>query len=1746
MANVIQTASNRFSKGLVLDFSPENTSSESLSHALNATFLTFNGNEQSLQNDMGNARVETAYLPEGYIPVGTCEYGGIIYIVSYNPLEDKSQIGCFPSPERNINSEELGKSSVQINADAFQKFENGQATGELIHTSFNALLKDDKLNPGDKFLISVNDITDEAIKDLETNSILKDNPMVVLNVVSIEDSGKVVYLNSELRKYENTINSKEYKYHMVMKQASDGEGSTAKHVDPTANDIDKFRSILSSGYNVFKSKTSGKLAILAELITIDSYSITHSIVPSKEDGEFDVVIHTEVSPSITDKNYLTVPKLKYYYLEKSQGYLSTFNQDGSEAKIPLYQQAGNEIKYNDAFFKDLSDIYVGTGNIDKLKNEKLKQSQFLFPKAHSYHVNLNHNQEARVYYTEFIKGLYYRILVSQIYPQGYTEDMKKQRLNFFHERFAFYKEMKNVTSPSPMINDFPEINDFLEINYLSEINDLSEINTLEYVYLTPFKTIYISNEDFLCSLYDNRIWDLLKDYKDWDMPQLYDKIPTFLAGNNNQDLEYSDVNLASLKIPNVLYENGIDLPFKYDYTVVPCMRFGRLNHLAISNTVDFSKLHAFNKSNFNVWKYHIDGNQLRLTFGAEVFDTFEEDKVDALILEFYDHRGFAGSLEINNKKSYSGIFTKIITLNSYNELSKQKVDIDKHIYHSNYKHNVNITKKEEIYYLNDVEVEYKDEIEGWNIKNEDNDCGVLYSNLIYGVKAYFRKSNQSGYTFIHKKEMVLFTFPIHNDHFYNMQDFNQLVNPKLSFVMTHRLQDSGKPPKPYEDVDYGIYQGYDEIDKQLVTKYLSGQYKDTSNISLVKYYEYAGESKLSLEIGLQENYLSWNLRNNPNINEKFSCTLKLIGKSENESILIQPNTELNDIESLNYKNYDLNKKNILSFDKGENELKITAGMFQKYNFLNGVMTQIPIYYSFKIGYKTSVSNIAKTQIPATTICALFHKKPDGEMNLSDFGLYKYKDGDATYYLNDPIFYNGGSSSEELFGVGKINTYDNRYADGKTKNIFEQTTLYDITSNVAKESTQPGQLNTQVLKEYKHLIGKLSFGQPHAHVVDTLYGINISPNADGWGIYSEWGNWKIETGDKDDTYGIAPDYNDTLNLTSLYIDPIYNLCVNTKESINNNFNFISTLDFKLIQGKQRGYDYDYKDKEDYSSNTTLRKYTGFNANQLAWFNNQLLISMKYIYAYNPDYDFLELQKGDVSLQNYSPSFTTNLVVYEAKLTDKDKLTDEYTDLKNINQYIYLGPIVVSDYIQDLGYFCQELNPSLIQFTADLKGCGAEEYSLISSLTYNTQIPQALVDDLTMDTSARIVIKHSDGTLQFVTGEYNKTSLYGYTNELNPGIGNLVELDVDNYKIYEQSEASATTPKTAQLEIITDKLYWDVGEDRILPINTLEYEGNQIYKTLISYKNTVFNDVYVQLICNNLIKDDTQKLIQDPDNIYNFYLIADHRDEIQQFNLNFNFNFVNNKNLYKADSANTVVRIWAQPLTQSPIFINELFRQYGEKNSLSSLNALLDMSKNTEITYMDSNIEKTFNTEDILKRGQFFVNKEKQNNNVYDGNTKDIKSWYIQPLEGEYSIQCVLYRIQLFDTNNINYIGYAKKDWSVEPFFIHTDKTKDYSIIYDRRYFVKDEYSQAQFRGSTITINDLEYDPNPNGHRLFLKQSRYKYDDEFPRGQIYYRKLEGEKNTWKYSSTKNLNHLYMYTGPCYKVENLDQTTEPIHIN
>jgi hypothetical protein len=46
MANTLMTAKNSFQEGLIMDFAPDNSpSAKHMTSALNATLLTFNGNE---------------------------------------------------------------------------------------------------------------------------------------------------------------------------------------------------------------------------------------------------------------------------------------------------------------------------------------------------------------------------------------------------------------------------------------------------------------------------------------------------------------------------------------------------------------------------------------------------------------------------------------------------------------------------------------------------------------------------------------------------------------------------------------------------------------------------------------------------------------------------------------------------------------------------------------------------------------------------------------------------------------------------------------------------------------------------------------------------------------------------------------------------------------------------------------------------------------------------------------------------------------------------------------------------------------------------------------------------------------------------------------------------------------------------------------------------------------------------------------------------------------------------------------------------------------------------------------------------------------------------------------------------------------------------------------------------------------------------------------------------------------------
>lgn len=279
---------NTFNKGLLMDLSPLVTPNDSLVNCLNGTILTYNGNENVLQNDMGNGRVGTAYLPQGYIPVGTAQLGGIMYIVSYNPIIKKSQIGCFPSPERNITSDNLSipQNTLEL-SDLFQD--------NHIKSKFKKLiLLNEPLHPGDKFQIGCEELNgeDNFISAQEPNNTDPDKypKYLKLNVVAIQDNGIINNLNNSLIWHDNN-------YYILDSDLNKSEGKL---------NLQEYRNLIKSNYNVFDSKVDGKLAILAELECIDTFSVSWDAIKSGDNWNF------------------------YFYLNW------TYNNQTSQDKINLY------------------------------------------------------------------------------------------------------------------------------------------------------------------------------------------------------------------------------------------------------------------------------------------------------------------------------------------------------------------------------------------------------------------------------------------------------------------------------------------------------------------------------------------------------------------------------------------------------------------------------------------------------------------------------------------------------------------------------------------------------------------------------------------------------------------------------------------------------------------------------------------------------------------------------------------------------------------------------------------------------------------------------------------------------------------------------------------------------------------------------------------------------------------------------------------------------------------------------------------------------------------------------------------------------------------------------------------------------------------------------------------------------------------------------------------------------------------
>lgn len=192
-------AINTFSEGLITDISPISFQNNTLSYCLNGTFITYNGNEFILQNEMGNSKIEYAKLPNGYIPIGIKEHGGIIYVASYNPISKKGQVGSFPSPQRNFTPDENETYNILTKS----SFDNNYNPVKIPLNIDGSVL-----NIGDEFAIQISkgSIYTDSIFKIIQDIVPNETGLIKLKLATLSKNGELIYIDSTITPKTSQLN----------------------------------------------------------------------------------------------------------------------------------------------------------------------------------------------------------------------------------------------------------------------------------------------------------------------------------------------------------------------------------------------------------------------------------------------------------------------------------------------------------------------------------------------------------------------------------------------------------------------------------------------------------------------------------------------------------------------------------------------------------------------------------------------------------------------------------------------------------------------------------------------------------------------------------------------------------------------------------------------------------------------------------------------------------------------------------------------------------------------------------------------------------------------------------------------------------------------------------------------------------------------------------------------------------------------------------------------------------------------------------------------------------------------------------------------------------------------------------------------------------------------------------------------------------------------------------------------------
>lgn len=718
MANTVMTAKNTFAEGLVMDFAPDNTQATTLTSALNATLLTFNGNEMSLQNDMGNGRVETAYLPEGYVPVGTCEFGDIIYIVSYNPIINKSQIGCFPSPERNISSDEIGGLGQSLKWTDFQGSDGSGPNGEIVASSVKKILYGTKdMTSGDKYIIYSAELDNagnhEYLSDYGNTSHQHERfpKLVKIHVVSIEESGKITYLDSSTKWY------KENDFYIQ---------NSKKIVDKP--DLDSYRTMVSSAYSIFSSKVSGKLALLVELEKITGFSCTWSAYTKEIDDNSDYQlnkysIYWNFSWNTDDNNIN--PNAVVLTQSKWTG-----EDDTHSGKYQIWE-------------KDDKGWALGGKNKNWVDGPSIPVA---YPNP-----DYNYKTISRVYNPETYRGTFENFINSGSYnAQSKTKlDAVKQELGLSNTELIKANLSRN-TEGTP---------DEGKYYFNCSSSSISKDGKVTYYtnYENELKAISpkAMSDDIINNTFN---YPIVKHFAD------------FLIPIKQKIVEGSIEEWKNLNINNLIYY----------YELTPSMPYGLLREFSQDGYIDFKKI-GTKSIELNSWRYYNYENTSTLTWGLEAY-TEPNKGISEVVFLFYDNQGLAAAYHNSGKISYNGKFTEYFTLNASGtnyKLNNKKLDGEV-FYHKGEpvkKDNAIVSNT----YLDDsgkvVDINSMQE----GLTYYLNDAGTLYSNCLYLVKIVIKYcsigtldeyiEDESEYI---KDYRWYWTNTMFNDYYQSVRDFQDL------------------------------------------------------------------------------------------------------------------------------------------------------------------------------------------------------------------------------------------------------------------------------------------------------------------------------------------------------------------------------------------------------------------------------------------------------------------------------------------------------------------------------------------------------------------------------------------------------------------------------------------------------------------------------------------------------------------------------------------------------------------------------------------------------------------------------------------------------------------------------------------------------------------------------------------------------------------------------------------------------------